>query len=92
VSDETKESTRADLAKGMKALDRIFVGDPCAAGAEPTLADFYTFYTFGLGGGIVQKVFGEDLLEGHPKIQSVMARMAEHPSVEKVEAEKASRG
>ncbi|MDG2334316.1 MAG: glutathione S-transferase N-terminal domain-containing protein [Myxococcota bacterium] len=90
VSDETKESTRADLAKGMKALDRIFVGDPYAAGEELTLADFYTFYTFGLSGGIVQKIFGEDILEGHPKIQGVMARMAEHPSVARVEAEKAS--
>ena len=90
VSDETKESTRADLAKGMAALDRIFVGAPHATGSEVTLADFYTFYTFGLAGGIVQKIFGDDLLAGHPKVQEVMALMAKHPSIERVEAEKGS--
>ncbi len=89
VSDETKESTKADLAKGMAAVDRIFVGAPYAAGSELTLADFYTFYSFGLASGISQAIFKEDLLANHPKIQGVMAKMAEHPSVARVEAEKA---
>lgn len=89
VSDETKESTQADLAKGMAALDRIFVGDPYAAGPDLTLADFYTFFTFGLSGGIAKKMFDEDILDGHPKIQAVMARLAEHPSIAQVLAEQA---
>ena len=33
ASEETKESTQADLIKGMKAIDRIFQGDPYAAGS-----------------------------------------------------------
>lgn len=90
VSDETKESTRADLTRGMAAIDRIFVGAPYAAGEAITLADFYTFYCFGLASGIVQKIFAEDLLEGHPKIASVMQAMAAHPSVARVESEKAA--
>ncbi len=90
VSDETKETTKNDLARGMASLDRIFVGAPYAAGSELTLADFYTFFSFGLAGGIVQKIFGDDLLADHPKIQSVVARMAEHPSVARVTAEQAS--
>ncbi len=90
VSDETKAGTEADLAKGMAAVDRIFVGAPYAAGDTLTLADFYTFYTFGLASGIVQKVLGQDLLDGHPKIQAVMGMMAEHPSVARVEADKAA--
>jgi glutathione S-transferase len=90
VSDETKESTKNDLARGMAALDRIFVGAPYAAGSELTLADFYTFFSFGLAGGIVQKIFGDDLLADHPKIQGVIARMAEHPSVARVTAEQSS--
>jgi len=53
----------------MAALDRIFVGAPYAAGSELTLADFYTFFSFGLAGGIVQKISGDDLLADHPKIQ-----------------------
>lgn len=90
VSDEVKEATKADLEKGMAAVDRIFVGAPYAAGDQLTLADFYTFYTFGLASGINAKIFGGDLLEGHPKIQAVMASMAAHPSVAQVEADKAA--
>ena len=37
VSEETKTSVRADLEKGMAALDRIFVGAPYAAGDTLTL-------------------------------------------------------
>ena len=90
VSDEVKAATKADLAKGMAAIDRIFQGAPHAAGSERTLADFYTYFCFGLSSVIVEKIYGENLLEGHPKIQAVMASMAEHPSVARVEAEKAS--
>ena len=90
VSDETKESTKADLEKGMAALDRLFIGDPYAAGPNLTLADFYTFFTFSLSGIIVKKMFGEDLLDGHPKIQATMARLQEQPSIARVLAEQAS--
>ena len=89
VSEETKESTRADLERGMAAVARIYQGAPYAVGDRLSLADFYTFYTFGLAGGITEKIFGIDLLEGHDNIRGVMQRMAEHPSVARVEAEKA---
>ena len=55
VSDETRKETERDLKKGMKAISRLFVCQPYAAGAELTLADFYTFYTFGLANGVAQK-------------------------------------
>ena len=90
VSDETKESTKADLEKGMAALDRIFVGDPYAAGPDITLADFYTFFTFSLSSGIAKKIFGEDLLGAHPKVQATMAKLQEHPSIAQVLAEQAN--
>ena len=90
VSEETKAAVKADLAKGMKAVDRIFVGAPYAAGDQVTLADFYTFYCFGLASGMVKVVYGEDLLDGYPNIQKVIALMAEHPSVKRVETEKAA--
>ncbi len=89
VSDETKASTQQDLAKGMRAVSRLMVCDPYAAGPDITLADYYTFYTFGLAGGIVQKMFGQDLLAEHANIQALMARLAAHPSIARVEAEKA---
>ena len=71
-------------------LSSSCVGAPYAAGANLTLADFYTFFTFALASGVAQQIYGEDLLDGHPKIQSVMGLMAEHPSVAAVEADKAA--
>ena len=50
---------------------------------------FYTFYSFGLASGVAKTIWDMDLLEGYPQIATVMARMAKHPSVARVEAEKA---
>ena len=74
----------------MKAVSRLFVCDPYAAGKEMTLADFYTFYTFGLANGVSQKLFGKDLLAEHPNIQSLMELLSSQPSIARVEQEKAS--
>ena len=89
VSDETRESAKADLIKGMVAVDRIFVGAPYAAGDTVTLADFYTFYTFGLVTGIGKAVMDLDVLADYPRIQAVIDLMGKHPSIARVEAEKA---
>ncbi|MBT4590819.1 glutathione S-transferase family protein [Pseudomonadales bacterium] len=91
VSEETKVAVKADLAKGMKAVERLFVGAPYAAGDQLTLADFYTFYCFGLSSGMVKAIYDEDLLDGYPAIQNVLALMAEHPSVKRVETEKSAK-
>ena len=90
VSDETKKETEKDLTKGMKAVSRLFVCDPYAAGKEITLADFYTFYTFGLANTLSQKLFEKDLLADHSDIQALVNSLASHPSIAKVEEEKAS--
>ena len=89
VSDETKVETQRDLAKGMKAVGRLMVCDPYAAGADFTLADLYTFYTFGLANGVAQKMFNENLLADDPQIQELLGRLAERPSIAQVEAAKA---
>lgn len=91
VSEETKAAVKADLAKGMKAVERLFVGAPYAAGDQLTLADFYTFYCFGLSSGMVKAIYDEDLLDGYPAIQNVLALMTEHPSVKRVETEKSAK-
>ena len=90
VSDETKKETEKDLTKGMKAVSRLFVCDPYAAGKEITLADFYTFYTFGLANTLSQKLFEKDLLADYSDIQALVNSLASHPSIAKVEEEKAS--
>ena len=90
ISDELRETTWTDLQRGMKAVDRIFVAEPFAAGSQLTLADFVTFYTFGLAGGIVEKIYDKRLLGDYAGIQKVMETMARHPSIARVELEKAA--
>ena len=88
ASEETQASTKADLEKGLKAVSRLFTSDSHAYGDTTTLADFYTFYCFGLANVISQKMFQMDLLADQPAIARVMATMAERPSVARVESEK----
>jgi glutathione S-transferase len=88
VSDETKKATQKDLKRGIKAVSRLFVCDPFAAGAEFTLADMYTFYSFGLAGAVVQKIFEEDLLAELPQVKTLISTLAERDSIREVEAAK----
>ena len=90
VTDETKATTEKDLRRGMQAVNRLLVCDPYTAGAEFTLADFYTFYCFGLASTISMKMFDFDLLAENAGLQALMARLAEHPSIARVEADKVS--
>ena len=50
------------MQRGIKAVSRLFVCDPYATGSEFTLADLYTFYTFGLASVGVLKMFDKELL------------------------------
>ncbi len=90
VSDETKKQVKRDLEKGMRAVSRLFVCKPYAAGAEFTLADLYAYYTFGLSGTIANKVIGMDLLGEQPQIAELLDRLARRPSIARVTAEAAS--
>jgi glutathione S-transferase len=87
VSDETKEQVKADLVKGMKAVTRLYVCGPYAAGSEFTLADLYTNYTFGLAGMLAKKIVGVDLLADQPQITELIARLADRPSIAQVTAD-----
>lgn len=89
VSDETKAEVRADLAKGMNAVERLYVCKPYALGSEFTIADLFTQYTFGLATLVANKVLGIDLLADHPRITELRALLAERPSIARVTAEAA---
>ena len=88
VSDETKEATDKDLERGLVAVDQLMVCDPYAAGNSFTLADMYTFYSFGLINMISQKMFSKDPLANYPKIKTLLEMLASHPSIQRVETEK----
>ena len=87
VSDETKESTDKDLQRGMQAVDQLMVCAPYATGDTFTLADLYTFYSFGFISGTAQKMFDKDILADYPKIQELMSKLAERPAMQRVAAE-----
>jgi glutathione S-transferase len=87
VSEETKKHVKSDLAKGMKAVARLYVCDPYAAGAEFTIADLYTYYSFGLAGMLANKVIGLDLLAEMPQVSELLKRLAKRPSIARVSAE-----
>jgi glutathione S-transferase len=89
VSEETKEQVRADLAKGIKAVSRLAVCDPYAAGKDFSIADLYLFYGFSLAGMLADKVVGVQLLADEPKLAEVIGRLAERPSIARVSAEMA---
>ena len=88
VSDETKEATDKDLERGLIAVNQLMVCDPYAAGNSFTLADMYTFYSFGLINMISQKMFSKDPLANYPKIKTLLEMLASHPSIQRVETEK----
>ena len=90
ISDETKDQVRADLAKGMKAVERLMVCGPYAVGNEFTIADLYVSYCFPLAGMLAKQIAGVDLLEDQPEIAALLARLAERPSIARVTAEAAS--
>jgi glutathione S-transferase len=89
VSEETKAQVRTDLERGLKAVDRLYVCDPYAMGSEFTIADLYTYYSFGLAGMLASKVVGMDLMAEVPRVAALMARLAERPSIARVTAEAA---
>ena len=89
VSEETKEQVRADLAKGIKAVSRLMVCEPHAAGAEFTIADLYAHYCFGLASTLAKKVVDVDLLADQPKITELLRLLEKRPSISQVTAEAA---
>ncbi|MCZ6889437.1 MAG: glutathione S-transferase [Gammaproteobacteria bacterium] len=90
VSDEVKETTEKDLAKGIKAVGRLFVCDPFAMGSQFSLADIYTYHCLGLASRIVKKMFNRDLLEDLPEVAALMGRLAERDSIKQVAADQAA--
>ena len=87
VSDETKETTQKDLARGMQAVDQLMVCGPYAAGDTFTLADLYTYYSFGFISGTAAKMFNQDILADYPRVKALMEMLAERPAMQQVAAE-----
>lgn len=86
-SEETKDKVKTDLGKGIKAVTRLCVCTPFAAGADFTLADLYAYDCFGLPGTLATQVVGIDLLGEQPQIEQRLERLAKVASIVGVAAE-----
>ena len=86
ASDELKETTRKDLARGVKAVSRLFVCDPFATGSELNLADLYTYYSFGLASNIVKVIYEEDLMAELPQVKALLERLASEEPISSLAA------
>jgi len=90
VSDETKKEVKRDIAKGLKAVERLASCDPYILGGEMNIADFYAHYCLGPAAGM-SKVAGVDLLANSPDLVALLGRLGEHPSIARVSAEAAQK-
>lgn len=82
ASDELRSTTRADLERGMAAIDRLLVGDgPYLMGDTFSIADLYAHYTFVLAPGIAEATLDLDLLDGHATLQTRLSEIAKRPSI-----------
>lgn len=83
ASDELRETTRADLARGMAAVDRLLGGDgPYLFGESFSVADLYAHYTFVLAPGIAGRVLDMDLLAGHDVLQARLSEIAKRECIQ----------
>ena len=68
----------------MKAVGRLMSDGEYATGDTFTAADLYVFYSFGLAGQIVQKMFDQDLLADAPGIAALMQRLSSRAAIQAV--------
>lgn len=87
VSDEVKETARANLAKGVNCLKRTGQFSPYVAGSEFTLADIVFNYSFGLAHAAAKRSLGMDLFGDLPAARELSAHLAERESSKQVAAD-----
>ncbi len=87
ASDEEKESARAALEKGFKALARIAKYEPYIAGKDISYADFYFRFSFNLATLVCKKALQWDALGEHPEAKALMGLMDQRESIKRVLAD-----
>jgi glutathione S-transferase len=88
LSDESKQSIRRELDKGVRAFGQLVKLGPFLAGPEFTLADCAAAVHLPMVAFTSQKIFGEDVLAGIPGIKEYRERLAERPHVARVYADR----
>ena len=87
VSDEVKEKAKANLIKGIEALQRNGKFTPYVAGDSFTYADIMFMYSVNLAGAASKRVLGMNLLENFPQMKELMALIGGRESAKKIAAD-----
>jgi glutathione S-transferase len=89
VADDVKAGIKADLGKGIKAVNRLTKFGPWVAGQDLSYADFVLYYTLALG-AISAKANADIDLVGELGAGAWLTRMAARDSVKKADADAAA--
>lgn len=84
ISDEMKETTQKDLAKGVRALKTLVRFDPYIAGGELTIADCAAFVHLPLVSLSTKHGLGRDVLDELPQVKPYLKMLAERPAFRQV--------
>ena len=87
VSDEVKETAKANLTKGIACLKRNGKFSPYVAGDTMTYADFIFMYTVGLAGACAKRVLGMDLLGDFPEAKELSKLLGSRDSAKQIAAD-----
>lgn len=87
VTDEVKESAKANLQKGMACLKRTAKFSPYVAGDELTYADFFFMYSVNLANAVAKRLWSMDLLTELPAAQTLLQQLNERESAKQIAAD-----
>ena len=87
VSDEVKETAKANLIKGIACLKRNASFSPYVAGDSMTYADIVFMYSVSLAGACAKRVLDMDLLADLPEARELIKLLAERDSAKQVAAD-----
>jgi len=88
ISDNLKVKTRDQLQKNIPAVAKLLKFAPYVAGDTFTIADCAAIVHFPLVSSATKIIYGEDLLASVEGIKPYLAKMAENPNVQKVNADR----
>ena len=81
VSQQIKDETKADLLKGIKALQLRASFSPYVAGDEFSMADIVFIYSIDLAYSVAKKLFDIDLLENMDAVKMLIEKLKQRPHV-----------
>jgi glutathione S-transferase len=84
LSEEARQATEKDLAKGIRAFRTLVAFDPYISGRELTLADCAAFVHLPLVSLTTKHAFGRDFLEELPQVKPYLKMLGERPAFRKV--------